>query len=613
MCPTRNHEEPQTGGLVSAGPLFPNQRNQHMKKTLPLALLAVVLFATATPAVTYTAADILRNAQNVNQNSKYNNPLYLWAYQVDDLLLNHQAGPGHTFYVNSNVATAGSGTSWDTAVATIDAAYNLCTTSRGDTIYVAAGHAESWTATGLTCDLIGVTILGLGTGSNAPTISYTGASGLLSMTGAANRISGIRFLPHVTSITKAINITGDDCVVDHCTFLPGEDGSAVDEFTDTIINATGADRTVIFANTFRTQRGDASASGVKLSNTSVGAVVVGNTFLGAYSAAAIYGITAASTSVQIADNVGADVTLYTGTTGQIERNAYPTPDFISKQLGAKVGNIYYVNGGSDGPVDNYGSGTSPGDPKQTITAALAKCVSGQGDYIFVCNYGGNARAVETWPIAMTKDQVHLMGLHATHGSKWATVTATGTNANAITVTGARCEIANLEIGGTAAGSGCAIAVGNLAGVWGLYVHDCWFGVADGAGTNGILVGSTFDAPYLTVENCVFGNGLLGTAILFNGVATKFNVSNNLFLSCTLGINVAGSCVGGKIINNQFCLDADTNGDAITLAAGSSLIWCNGNVAHYGKSAMSNKPYTDGSSTNTWGMNYKDIVPALPGT
>ncbi len=179
-----------------------------------------------------------------------------------------------------------------------------------------------------------------------------------------------------------------------------------------------------------------------------------------------------------------------------------------------VGKTYYVNGGSDGPTHNNNDGLTAATPKQTLTAALALCTSNYNDTIYVLNYGSNARAAETWPIVVNKDQVHIIGV-GHKGNKWATVTATGTNKDAFSVTGSRVEIAGLEIGGTAAGSGCGVAVGSVAGIWGCYVHDCWFGVADGAGTDGVKVANTYDAPYLRIEDCEFGSALLGVPRLFS--------------------------------------------------------------------------------------------------
>lgn len=273
-----------------------------------------------------------------------------------------------------------------------------------------------------------------------------------------------------------------------------------------------------------------------------------------------------------------------------------------------VGNIYYVNGGSDGPTNNNLSGEDKDNPKQTITAALALCTSGHNDYIRVLNYGSNGRASETWPIAVTQDMVHIIGDRSTVGSKWATVTATGSNKAAFEVTGARVEIANLEIGGTAAGNNAGILVGNLAGVWGCTIHDCWFGVADGAGSYGIKVTATYDAPYLTVYDCIFGEALLIDGILIAGVATRGKIGmpghGNLFHNIAgIAINVTGSTVGLNILDNRFQLKADTAGDAITLPAGSSSCYISGNQAGYSKAAVTTKYYVDAGTGNDWDNNY----------
>lgn len=59
--------------------------------------------------------------------------------------------------------------------ATIDAANNLCTANAGDLILVAPGHTETLTATDITLDIAGVTVLGLGSGSLRPTLSMNNA------------------------------------------------------------------------------------------------------------------------------------------------------------------------------------------------------------------------------------------------------------------------------------------------------------------------------------------------------------------------------------------------------------------------------------------------------
>ena len=267
-----------------------------------------------------------------------------------------------------------------------------------------------------------------------------------------------------------------------------------------------------------------------------------------------------------------------------------------------MGNEYYVNGGSDGPTGATGQGTKE-SPFQTIKEALAKCTSGNDDYVYVLNYGSNGRAAETWPIAVTKDQVHINGLRATMGSKWSTVkpAATGTP-NAFTITGQRCEIANLEIGGYSTGSG--IEIGDA--VWGTTIHDCWFGyTGDTAGTHGIYVASGADAPYLCVYDCRFGSSLTGDGIRIAGNATRGFINKNIFRDIAgIAINVSGSAVGGEIVDNRFQMLADTAGDAITMSAGSSGWYIGGNRAGYSKAAVTTEYYVDGGTANDWDDNYE---------
>lgn len=288
---------------------------------------------------------------------------------------------------------------------------------------------------------------------------------------------------------------------------------------------------------------------------------------------------------------------------------------LEGHMGMGGGKTFYVNGGSDGLTNNNGNGLTPKTAKQTIAAAMDLCTSGNDDTIFVLNYGGNARAVETFPIAVDVDMVHIIGIGggANTASKWATVNplTTDTNAGAFLVTGQRCEIAGLEIGGDADGTGYGIKISN--GVWGTWIHDCFFGIADCAGTNGILVSAGADAPFLRVENCEFGDQLLGAAILIAGNATKGSILHNKFFKIpTAAINITGSAVGIKIIDNRIQMDADSSGHGVNLAAGTAGCFIDGNSAASQKTATTaNYAWIDASSSNAWGNNYSGIVADLP--
>jgi hypothetical protein len=277
-----------------------------------------------------------------------------------------------------------------------------------------------------------------------------------------------------------------------------------------------------------------------------------------------------------------------------------------------MGNVFYVNGGSDGPSSNGGTGARD-DPKQTLQAALALCVSGNDDYVMVLNYGSNGRSAESWPVTVTKDQVHIIGLRATRGSKWSVATSGDAGTNAFTVTGQRCEFANLEIGGNTTGSG--IQIGNA--VWGTTIHNCWFGYADGVGTHGVFVASGADAPYLTVYDNRFGQALTGDGIRIAGNATRGFLGDrhhgNIFRDIAgIAINVSGSAQSLEILDNDFQLLADTIGDAITLSAGTSGCYIAGNQAARTEAAVTTKYYVDAASdANDWGDNYVSGVLLYP--
>ena len=71
--------------------------------------------------------------------------------------------------------------------ATIDEAVNACTADRGDLILVGDGHTETLSdATSLNLDVAGITIRGLGVGSNRPTITMDTATTTTIPVSAAN-------------------------------------------------------------------------------------------------------------------------------------------------------------------------------------------------------------------------------------------------------------------------------------------------------------------------------------------------------------------------------------------------------------------------------------------
>ena len=279
---------------------------------------------------------------------------------------------------------------------------------------------------------------------------------------------------------------------------------------------------------------------------------------------------------------------------------------------AGAGNIFYVDGGSTGPTGPGASGRTVDNPFQTIKEAMTACVSGHNDFIYVLNYGSNGRGTEDWPILVNKDMVHIIGARSMATSKWPTIKPDESD-NAFTVTGQRCEFANLEIGGYSTGSG--IEIGNA--VWCTTIHDCFFGVTgDTAGTHGVYVAAGADAPHTVTYDCQFGVHLTGDGVRIAGNATRAWIGlpghGNIFKGIAgIAINISGSAGLQGIFDNYFGLLADTAGDAITLAAGTSGIMVFGNRVGYGKTTAATEYFVDASTTNSWGQNWVGDAVALP--
>jgi len=160
------------------------------------------------------------------------------------------ANPGQIFFV-SNATTLlagqvggsnGNDGSFNKPFATIQYAISRCTANRGDIVIVKAGHAETIAnATTLLINVAGVAIVGLGSGSNRPKLTYTTAiTANVPVTAANCSISNFLFVANFADITSAMTATSTntptDFVIDNCEF---RDTSSVLNFLKTFTgNAT---------------------------------------------------------------------------------------------------------------------------------------------------------------------------------------------------------------------------------------------------------------------------------------------------------------------------------------------------------------------------------------
>lgn len=131
---------------------------------------------------------------------------------------------GNVFFVGSTVTgatdNANYGKSPATPFATVDYAIGRCTASQGDVIYVMPGHAETCTAA-VTCDVAGVSIIGLGRGRNRPALTVSGAIDLVTVTAANVHLENLRLIGAAADCTALVNIAAADLSMFNMVFEPG--------------------------------------------------------------------------------------------------------------------------------------------------------------------------------------------------------------------------------------------------------------------------------------------------------------------------------------------------------------------------------------------------------
>ena len=128
-------------------------------------------------------------------------------YTITDI----EQHPGDVWFVKSGTGTdgAGYGQNPDSPFATIDYAIGQCTASQGDVIYVLPGHAETCTAA-VTCDVAGVSIIGLGKGRLIPALTNSGAHDLVTVTAANVMLKNLRLIGSAADCTALVNIAAAD-------------------------------------------------------------------------------------------------------------------------------------------------------------------------------------------------------------------------------------------------------------------------------------------------------------------------------------------------------------------------------------------------------------------
>ncbi len=124
---------------------------------------------------------------------------------------------GTYFFVSSLVGSNNNdGRSAESAFATIAYAIGLCTADKGDVIIVMPGHAETISAAGgITVNKAGISIIGLGVGSNKPTISFSATASTFLISANNVYVANLRVTPTIDEVVKMFSVTGAYVTLDN--------------------------------------------------------------------------------------------------------------------------------------------------------------------------------------------------------------------------------------------------------------------------------------------------------------------------------------------------------------------------------------------------------------
>lgn len=150
-------------------------------------------------------------------------------------------GPkGKVFFVDSAI-DATEGTSPETAVGTLDEAFALTTANQGDVIYVMPNHAETVTgAGGITHDVAGVSVIGLGTYNQRPRFLMDAGTSVTYLISAADAfVTGLEFASGHSNVVTCFDVTAVGAHIDDIKFR----NNTTNEDFLTCIKASGAANT----------------------------------------------------------------------------------------------------------------------------------------------------------------------------------------------------------------------------------------------------------------------------------------------------------------------------------------------------------------------------------
>jgi len=208
---------------------------------------------------------------------------------------------GKVFFVHSGTGSDHSdGLKLSAPLATIDAAVGKCTANKTDVILALPGHTETViAAAGLALNVAGIRIIGIGSGSDRPTVNFTTDVGADMDVDAANiTIKNFLFTGGFDALTGPIDVNAADCKL-----IDIETRDVTGQATDFIVTDANASRLLIDGWIHR----GAAAAGADTAITIVGgsdSIIRNFNIYGNFAVAGIENVTTAAVRINIGGGHG---------------------------------------------------------------------------------------------------------------------------------------------------------------------------------------------------------------------------------------------------------------------------------------------------------------------
>jgi hypothetical protein len=148
------------------------------------------------------------------------------------------AHAGNVFWVNSATGSNGNNGTFGRPFSTLDYAIGRCTANNGDMIMVMPNHAETITgAGGITADVAGITIVGMGTYNQRPRFLMDGGTTVSFLVSAADvTVKNCVFASGNADVVTCFDLTAVGFTLEDCEFVD----NVADENFLSAVKATGS-------------------------------------------------------------------------------------------------------------------------------------------------------------------------------------------------------------------------------------------------------------------------------------------------------------------------------------------------------------------------------------